>query len=103
MRILFCLCVIFLCSCCFLGSQRTYALKYSEGKIDLGWLNKIPGVHENINGVDTDEFDMDNHWGKSKEDEDRAKGSEEMQKEDDEKHGKSISTQIIEGLLDRIF
>ena len=72
-------------------------------KIDLGWLNKIPGVHEKINGVDTDEFDMDNHWGKSKKDDDLAKGPEKMQEENDEKHGKGIADQILESVLDRIF
>ena len=41
--------------------------------------------------------------GESKKDEDRAKGSEEMQEENDEKHGKGIADQILESVLDRIF
>ena len=51
MRILFCLCVIFLCSCCFLGSQRTYALKYSEGKIDPASKKSTFNVAEDYRGA----------------------------------------------------
>ena len=46
---------------------------------------------------------MDNHWGKSKKDDDLTKGPEKMQEENDEKHGKGIADQILESVLDRIF